>query len=76
MMRHLTILCIALASFGCGDDFPVCKEVINTCVDPCDITCDQGEEEACVGRDFGDYDIGENERCCICIDPDRDYANE
>jgi hypothetical protein len=60
---------------SCGDDVPECKQVLSSCVDPCNISCSAGEEVACVGPDFGDYDIGENERCCICIDPNEDYGD-
>ena len=45
------------------------------CVDDCNIECGSDEEVACVGPDFGPYDIGENERCCICIDPNENYAD-
>jgi len=64
-----------LLALSCGDGAPECKQVISSCVNACNITCAPGEEEACVGPDFGDYDIGQNERCCICIDPNEDYGN-
>lgn len=68
MRRLLTLAFVCSAGLvgGCGDDAPECKQVISTCTDPCDIECDAGEEIGCVGPDYGDYDIGDNERCCIC----------
>ena len=60
--------CLAAA---CGDDegAPACEAVVSSCAAPCNVTCGAGKEVACVGPDYGDYAIGDDQRCCICVDP-------
>ena len=71
---RLALLVAGLCGCG-GDSVPECKQVISSCTQSCSISCTAPEEVACVGPAFGDYDIGPNQRCCICADPSVDYGN-
>lgn len=74
MLRRLVlgvVIGLGAALSGCGDGTPECKQVLSSCTESCNISCGSGEETGCVGPDFGDYDIGASQRCCICVSEDR-----